>query len=785
MTWEIAIVLGILAASLVLFVTEKLPMDVVALLVLVVLAIGGFVTLEQALEGFSNPAVVTVWAMFILSAGLSATGVADIIGRHILRLAGRNEIRMILVIMLAAGGLSAFMNNIGVAALMLPVVMDIARRTQVPPARLLMPMAYGSLLGGLTTLIGTPPNLVASSALHQAGFEPFRLFDFAPIGVPALVVGALFVALVGRHLLPSSMPESMVDAERTAGSKLRFSHDLETRRFRLRIAKESPLGGMSLSDSGLSALFGFQVLSIERGGHTHAAPAADFILTEGDILSVQGREESVQSFLQWHAFEVATGSEIAQLLSLGKVGLMSLKVASGSDLAGLSVQQADFRNRFEVPILAIRKPKGIIHENIATTVLEAGDVLTVEGKLDALDKVASSSSFSDATMISEESVSDIYRDSDSLLELDIPEQSTLTGLTIASSGLADALKIRVVGIARRSGSVYFPSSRETFQPGDKLLVHGNRDTLKLLEAFQTLELINGDEALLTVPTDSGHAEVTLSPGSDLVGKTLKDVDFRKRYGLQVLSIWRGGRAYRSYLRNMHLEFGDALLLFGPRERMEALARDEDFLILTGAAYSPAKSKKPLSALIAAGVMVAVILPVLLGWLPIAIAGIAGAVAMVSFRCLPMEQAYRAIEWKSVFLIAGMIPLGTAMQTSGAAQWIAGGVAAATAPLGVWGLIVGLYLTTALATTIVPTTALVLIMAPIAIQTATPAGIPPEMIMMAIAMAASASFTSPISHPANVLVMGPGGYRFVDYIKMGAPLALIVMITVLIMLAIRY
>ena len=206
------------------------------------------VTPEEALAGFSNPAVVTVWAMFILSAGLSATGVADVIGRQVLRLAGNTEPRMIIAIMLTAGGLSAFMNNIGVAALMLPVVMDIARKTRTPPSRLLMPMAYGSLLGGLTTLIGTPPNLVSSTVLEGAGYEPFGLFSFAPIGVPALIVGTVFVAFVGRHLLPSKLPEGMERPGAMGGDgddeePFHYRHGIEERRFRLRVTEGSPLDG--------------------------------------------------------------------------------------------------------------------------------------------------------------------------------------------------------------------------------------------------------------------------------------------------------------------------------------------------------------------------------------------------------------------------------------------------------------------------------------------------------------------------------------------------------------
>jgi di/tricarboxylate transporter len=177
-------------------------------------------------------------------------------------------------------------------------------------------------------------------------------------------------------------------------------------------------------------------------------------------------------------------------------------------------------------------------------------------------------------------------------------------------------------------------------------------------------------------------------------------------------------------------------------------------------------------------MLAVVGLVLAGLLPIAIAAVAGAAVMLATRCLTMEEAYRAIDWKSVFLIAGMIPLGTAMDGSGAARWIAEGVSGAMAPFGLWGILIGIYVLTAAATTIVPTTALVLIMAPIAIGTSAEMGIDPKLLMMGVAMAASASFTSPISHPANVLVMGPGGYRFIDYVKMGLVLALVVAVTVL-------
>ena len=206
MTFEIIIVLTILVLAIVLFITEWVRMDVVALLVLGSLAVAGLVTPSEALSGFSNPAVVTVWAVLILSGGLARTGVAGLIGRRLMQLAGDSEIRLLVIIMLTVGILSGFMNDIGVASLFLPVVIDIARRTKQPPSKLLMPLAFAALLGGLNTLIGTPPNILISEALKEAGLRPFQMFDYTPVGISVLLVGTAFMALVGRRLLPSRDP---------------------------------------------------------------------------------------------------------------------------------------------------------------------------------------------------------------------------------------------------------------------------------------------------------------------------------------------------------------------------------------------------------------------------------------------------------------------------------------------------------------------------------------------------------------------------------------------------
>ena len=232
---QIITTLVILGIAVLLFVTEALRVDLVALLILSALALTGLVSPSEAVSGFSNPAVITVWAVFILSTGLSRTGVASVVGRAVLHLAGEGEVRLLIVIMLAAGTLSAFMNNVGVAALLLPVVMDIARQTNRQPAQLLMPLAFGCLLGGLSTLIGTPPNLLVSDALRDAGLEPFRMFDFAPFGIVLLVVGIAYMVLVGRRLLPRVDPAQQLQP--LSGRKLEQLYDLSERISVLRIPR--------------------------------------------------------------------------------------------------------------------------------------------------------------------------------------------------------------------------------------------------------------------------------------------------------------------------------------------------------------------------------------------------------------------------------------------------------------------------------------------------------------------------------------------------------------------
>ncbi len=356
--------------------------------------------------------------------------------------------------------------------------------------------------------------------------------------------------------------------------------------------------------------------------------------------------------------------------------------------------------------------------------------------------------------------------------------------TLRRSRLDDFFDFRVLAIFRDGKLSVMPRGDEILEGGDLLLIEGQHEDLNVLRGLQELEIETQVAANLHAFESERLTlmDATLDPRSSLAGRTVGELNFRERYGIELAGIWREGETLGVDLADQRLHIGDALLLLGPRERLQLLASDPDFLILTPLGQEPPDTRR---APLAAFIMLSVVLSVMAGYAPIAVAAVVGGSIMVLTGCLNMEQAYRAIDWRAIFLIAGMLPLGTAMQDSGAAAYLAGQVMEALGDSGPWPVIMGLYVLTAMATMIIPTAALVVLMSPIVLSAMSDIGLAPETAMMAIAMAASASFTSPISHPANILVMGPGGYRFVDYLKVGVPLTIVVFIAVMFLLPILW
>ncbi|MAT96280.1 MAG: hypothetical protein CL608_03985 [Anaerolineaceae bacterium] len=582
MTFDHILVLGILTAAIALFVSDRLRVDLVALLVLIALILTGLLTPEEAFAGFASPAVITVWAVFIISGAMFHSGVADMLARQMLRLAGNNPTRLLIVIMITAGIMSAFMNNIGAVAILLPAVVAIGRSQQIAPSKLLMPLAFAALLGGNMTLIGTPPNILATTILQDyGGVEPFEFFDFLPMGIIVLAAGILYMVLFGRHLLP----------ERQSGDEL-----------------------------------------------VDAYPVREYV-TE-------------------------------------------VRVSEKSPLVGQTVKQSRFGEQFGLNILRVRHEVDEMESPMVERPLQAGDVLLVEGPVPQI-------------------------------------------LTVC--------RTHELQLVKEWQSQAWHPSLET-------------------EGMQLIEL-------------------TLSPQSNLTGQTLKEMGFRARFGLSVLAIRHSGKSIIDHLGDVPIEFGDALLVQGIPSKFGLLRTNPNFLVLDAPPVELRRTEKAAVALI---ILFAVLLTATVGWLDIATTMVLGAVIMIITGVLTMEEAYLAIDWQSVFLIAGMLPLGIAMEETGTARLLADQLVNLVGSLGPVVVLAGVFLLTALLTEVISNAAATVLMVPIAIDAALGLGAAPEPFVMATVLAASTSFLMPVGHQVNVIIYGPGGYRFSDYARVGIWLNLIIL-----------
>jgi di/tricarboxylate transporter len=770
-SWSILIVLAILVTAIVLFVTEKLRVDLVALLVMLSLALTGVLRGEQAIAGFSNEAVITIASVLILSGGLMRTGVAHLIGRNILRYAGRRPGRLIPVLMMTVGILSGFMNDIGVTALMLPVVLEIARRITISPSKLLMPLAFASLLGGMTTLIGTAPNILISGALLHHGFGAFDMFDFTPVGLAALVVGVLYMSFVGRHILPDRDPR-----RQAAEEDLESVYELDKVLGNLLVPEGSLLAGRSLAESRLGHALGLNVVAVRRERELVLAPGTDFILRSGDELLTEGPLDRFEALRAWHHLVVESTTATLDRISAAELDLLEADLGEESPLVGRTILEADLRRRLGIHVLGIEREGEIRRTRLRELRLEPTDRLLLSAVKRRRKEIIQRQEFSTVRPIAVDEVAAKYRLGQRMLSVKVPKASLLAGQLLTETRRADAFGLTVLAILRDGEVELFPDPSEALAAGDVLLLRGHRRDLETLQALQGLEVSEEPKPGFAELESElvGLVEASLSPRTTLAGKGVAELNFRDKYGVSILAIWRNGAVHSSGLAEMTLKPGDAFLLYGDRRRLNRLVENPDFYILSKQAQAPPRQEKaPVSALIMGGVLVTVVT----GLLPVYIAAPCGALLMVLTGCLTIEEAYRSIELKAVILIAGMLSLGLAMEETGAATLVAEKALGSLAGLGPRALIAGLFLITALSAQIMPTAAVAVLMSPIALSTAATAGLSPQALLMVLAVGASCAFMSPVGHAVNLLVMGFGGYKFTDYTKVGLPLTLLLLLLV--------
>ncbi|MCP5471988.1 MAG: SLC13 family permease [Sinobacteraceae bacterium] len=605
MSAQSLVFLVILVTALGLFIQGRVRVDLVAMLVVLALALTGIIGLDEAMAGFGSEPAIIVAAAFVISGGLSATGVTDRIGQAIGRVAGASEWRAIAVVMPAVAALAAFSHHLMVTAMMLPILLRLARDQRLPASRLLMPMALAASLGTTLTLFSAPAFLLARDLLDRSGAGSLGIFSITPIGVVLVLLGVVYM-LAGRWLLP----------KRAGGTPDDEYLRLDRYYTELLVEESSPWIGRSLTDFETRFVDRLQVIDWLRGGVRHAPTRSEIVLAAGDILLVRASPDEIASIAEEPGLE---------LHAVAKYG----------------------------------------EEEIAGGVRTAA----AQGEIAAAPR----------------------------------------------------------NVERRSG--------RRRSEGDKQLV-----------------------------------QAVVAPNSEFAGRTVGDIDFLRTLGVVVVGLWRKEGFISGEVAQVRLQEGDLLVLWGRQRTFADLAAHRGFLMMVPFV---ARRRQRHRAPFAMGIVAAVVLASASGLLPVQLAFLAGAVAMVLTRCVSVEQAYREIDVRIYVMIAGVIPLGAAMQQTGTAELLARQllvVAADWSPLAVLLLV---FTAAALLTQILSDAATVVLLAPVAISMAAALGLPPEPLVVCTALGAVASFVVPIGHHGNLLVFNPGQYTFSDFVRVGVPLTVLI------------
>lgn len=606
----------ILVLSAIFFMIGKIRSDLIALCSLILLVLFDILTPAEALSGFSNSVVIMMVGLFVVGGAIFQTGLAKMVSGKIMRTAGKNQFLLFILVMLVTSFVGAFVSNTGTVALMLPIVVSLANSADMSPSRLLMPLAFASSMGGMLTLIGTPPNLVIQEAIVDAGLEPLSFFSFTPVGLVCIAVGIIVLIPLSKWIL-SRKKRQAEDEKKSHPSmaELLREYQLEQRLFRVQVPADSTYCGKMLQELDISEKYGVGILEIRRK---------------------------------------------------------------------ISTRRHFFNN---------------IYDHITAgphTVIQSGDILYLSGDAEHVSRMIGDNA---------------------LWKLD----------TIYNTSESDKMN------------------------------------------------------------QTGVAEVLLLHNSSLHNVAVRDCGLREKFNINILGIQRNDTYYVHDLRDFRMHSGDALLIQGEWSDIARMSREQnDWVVLGQPIEQVAKVTIDRKAPVAAGIMLLMILAMIFDWVPAVMAVIIAAVLMVFTGCLRnVEDAYRTINWESIVLIAAMMPMSLALEKTGASSGISMALVSGLGEYGPLALLAGIYFTTSLMTMFISNTATAVLLAPIAMQSAVSLGVSPYPYLFAVTVAASMCFASPFSTPPNALVMSAGKYTFMDYVKVGLPLQLVIGIVMIFVLPLLF
>lgn len=591
-TPELAVIAIIVVLFFLIFAT-RLKTELIAVIILLILAVSGLVTPQKALSGFSSSVVITLIGLFIITNALEETGVIQWIAARLNKIGQGSEVKLITLFMAAGASLSLIMNNVAAGAVLLPAAVKVARISQISISKLLMPMSFGTLVGGMATYL-TTANILMSELLITRGFDGLGMLDFLPVGGMIVGAGLLYMLVIGRHLLPqrASLTKSFHQPD------LKQTYRLGERLWKVRVLPDSRLANRTVRESAINAELGLTVAAVWREHETITIPKPNQMIFPNDELLIVGREDRVQQLITW-----------------GNI---------------------------------------IVNDNTH------------------------------------------------------PEHHDL--------------------------------------PIEPL-------------------------------------EIMIAPRSDAIGKTLSDMKLNSQSGFLAIALWRDGQSYHTDVRKMSLEVGDAVLVVGQSTDIQNLSNNSNYILPAGqySSLSMNPQKAPFAIMITAIVLALGLLNIL----PLAIAMLGGAAAMVVTGCLSMEQFYDAVSWRVIFLVAGMLPLSIAITDTGLANRIGEIMVSMLSGSSPLILVAGMIILTMLVVQIIGGQVTALLVGPIAINSAVQMGVDPRAMAVAVAMACSMAFLTPIAHPVNILMMGPGGYKFSDFFKVGIGITIVTMLTMLLGLSILW
>ena len=604
------ITLTILVLSAIFFMNGKIRSDVVALCALVLLLVFQILTPEEALSGFSNSIVIMMVGLFVVGGAIFQTGLAKMISAKILRMAGKSELKLFILVMLVTAAIGAFVSNTGTVALMLPIVVSLALSANMNASRLLMPLAFASSMGGMMTLIGTPPNLVIQNTLTENGYAPLSFFSFTPVGIICVLTGIIVLIPLSKIFLSQKGQNNNNKTNRNKSlNELVKEYQLADNLFRIKVNPKSPVIGKNVVELDIRKKYGLNVLEVRR----------------------------------------------------------------------ISQSQSRFLKS--------------VNQKLATdTTLPSEDVIYVMGDFDRIHQIAQ--------------------------ELDL----------------------------------YIIDSHTTEESG--------KNKENSLDFY-----------------DIGIAEILLMPNSRLINQSVKDAGFRDKYNLNVLGIRRKKEYILHDIKDEKIHSGDVLLVQGTWNDIARLSEDQsEWVVLGQPLTEAAKVTLDYKAPVAAAIMVLMIAAMMFDFIPIApvtAVMIAGLLMVLTGCFRNVESAYKTINWESIVLIAAMLPMSLALEKTGASKVISHSVVTGLGQYGPVIVLAGVYFTTSLMTMFISNTATAVLLAPIAMQSAIGIGVSPYPFLFAVTVAASMCFASPFSTPPNALVMPAGQYTFMDYVKVGLPLQIII------------